>query len=78
VLPPAQGTYFQLLDYSALSVEADVDFADRLIEYAQIATIPLSPFYRQRRTLRWLRLCIAKRDETLLEAAARLRRFAGA
>lgn len=75
-LPPAQGTYFQLLDYSALSREKDVDFADRLIRDAKLASIPLSPFYKVQPHLTLLRLCIAKRDETLREAAARLRGFA--
>jgi methionine aminotransferase len=76
VLPAAQGTYFQLLDYSALSRDSDVDFADRLIREAGIATIPLSPFYRDRPQLTLLRLCIAKQDATLLEAAERLQKFA--
>ena len=42
---PAQGTYFQLVDYGALSDAGDLDFADRLIREAGVATIPLSPFY---------------------------------
>jgi methionine aminotransferase len=76
VLPPAQGTYFQLLDFGGLADESDVDFADRLIREAGVAPIPLSPFYRERPPLSLLRLCIAKRDETLREAARRLREFA--
>jgi methionine transaminase len=73
---PAAGTYFQLVDYSALSAANDVDFADRLIREAKIATIPLSPFYAAPPAMTLLRLCIAKRDETLEAAAARLRAFA--
>jgi methionine transaminase len=73
---PAAGTYFQLVDYGALSRALDVDFADRLIREAKIATIPLSPFYAVPPSMTLLRLCIAKRDDTLLEAAGRLRRFA--
>src|ERR1700722_2207802 len=42
---PAAGTYFQLVDYGALSREPDMEFADRLIREAKIAAIPLSPFY---------------------------------
>ena len=72
---PAQGTYFQLLDYSALSDEDDVNFADRLIRRAGVAAIPLSPFYRAPPKLRLLRFCFAKRDETLEEGARRLRDF---
>src|SRR5690606_11409573 len=75
-LPPAQGTYFQLMDYSALSDEGDLWFVDRLLNEAGVATIPLSPFYKDPPPLRVVRLCIAKRDDTLDAAAARLREFA--
>ena len=76
-LPPSQGTYFQLLDFRALSSEPDVDFADRLIREGGVAPIPLSPFYRERPPgMSLLRLCIAKRDETLRTAARKLRDFA--
>jgi methionine aminotransferase len=73
---PAAGTYFQLVDYSALSASGDTDFADRLIREAKVATIPLSPFYAAAPPMTLLRLCIAKRDETLEAAAERLRSFA--
>jgi methionine aminotransferase len=73
---PAAGTYFQLVDYGALSRSADTDFADRLIREAKIATIPLSPFYAAPPPMTLLRLCIAKRDETLEAAADRLLQFA--
>jgi methionine transaminase len=73
---PAAGTYFQLVDYSALGSEPDTDFADRLIREAKIATIPLSPFYAAPPAMTLLRLCIAKRDATLEAAAERLRAFA--
>ncbi len=74
---PAEGTYFQLLDFSAIAPAAsDTDFASRLLEEGGVASIPLSPFYREPPRLTCVRVCIAKRDETLLEAAARLRAFA--
>jgi methionine aminotransferase len=72
---PAAGTYFQLVDYGALSSDSDMDFADRLIREAKIATIPLSPFYAAPPAMTLLRLCIAKSDATLETAAGRLRRF---
>jgi methionine transaminase len=74
---PAAGSYFQLIDYSALSKDEDLQFADRLIREAKVATIPLSPFYAQPPPMTLVRLCIAKRDATLEEAASRLRTFAG-
>ena len=75
-LPAAQGTYFQLLDYGALCDLGDLDFAERLLTEAGVATIPLSPFYLQPPRLTLVRLCIAKRDSTLDEGAARLNAFA--
>jgi len=75
-LPPAQGTYFQLLDFSEFFPPDDVGFAERLLTEAGVATIPLSPFYTEPPKLAVLRLCIAKRDTTLDEAAARLNAFA--
>jgi len=73
---PAAGTYFLLVDYGALSQSSDIEFADRLIREAKIATIPLSPFYATAPKMTLLRLCIAKRDETLKTAAQRLLAFA--
>src|SRR5882724_493363 len=75
-LPPAQGTYFQLLDFSGFGPENDVAFAERLLTEAGVATIPLSPFYAVPPSLSVLRLCIAKQDSTLDEAAQRLNEFA--
>jgi len=76
VLPPAEGTYFQLLDFAAFAPPDDLAFAERLLTEARVATIPLSPFYAQPEPLSFVRLCIAKRDSTLDEAAARLNAFA--
>jgi methionine aminotransferase len=72
----AQGTYFQLVDYGALSRDSDMDFADRLIREAKVATIPLSPFYAEPPRMTLVRLCTAKQDATLRTAAERLREFA--
>jgi methionine transaminase len=76
VLPPAQGTYFQLLDFSAFAAPDDTAFAERLLSEARVASIPLSPFYETPQPLSFVRLCIAKKDETLDEAARRLNAFA--
>ncbi|MHB8811816.1 MAG: methionine aminotransferase [Steroidobacteraceae bacterium] len=72
VLPPAHGTYFQLLDFGRLLPLGDLEFAERALTEARVATIPLSPFYAEPPELSVVRLCIAKRDDTLDEAAARL------
>ena len=70
---PSRGSYFQLMDYSAITDEADVDFAVRLTKEYGVAAIPTSPFlYRQQPPL-VVRFCFAKKDETLRAAAERLR-----
>jgi methionine aminotransferase len=75
-LPPAEGSYFQLADYSALDTASDVQFTEKLINEAGVAVIPLSPFYREPPPdMRIVRLCVAKRDETLIEAARRLHEY---
>ncbi len=70
---PCRGTYFQLMDYSAISDEDDQAFALRLIREHGVAAIPLSPFLQGAAPGPVLRFCFAKRDETLEGAAARLR-----
>jgi methionine aminotransferase len=69
---PAQGSYFQLLDYSAISNEKDTDFAVRLTKEYGVAAIPTSVFYRQPPDVKLLRFCFAKTDQTLEQAAERL------
>jgi len=79
VLPPAEGTYFQLADYSQLAACDDVEFTERLINEAGVAVIPLSPFYRAPPAgMRIVRLCVAKRDATLIEAADRISAYTAA
>jgi methionine aminotransferase len=73
---PAAGAYFQLVDYGALSRAGDLEFADRLIREAKVASIPLSPFYAEPPPMTLLRLCIAKSDATLEAAADNLVEFA--
>jgi methionine aminotransferase len=77
-LTRAEGSYFQLVDYGAISAAPDLQFAETLITHAGVATIPLSVFYRQPPPMTLLRVCIAKRDETLAAGAARLAAFAAA
>lgn len=72
---PSAGTYFQLLDYSAIADEDDLTFAETVLRDAGVAAIPVSPFYASPPRLRVLRFCFAKNDATLEEAAERLRRL---
>ena len=68
-----EGTYFQLLDYSAIAREKDSDMAMRLIKEHGVASIPCSAFLYRDTGGPVLRFCFAKKDETLEAAAARLR-----
>ena len=72
---PAAGTFFQILDYSEISDEADVDIARRLTEEIRVASIPVSVFCEAPFQERQLRFCFAKDDATLAEAAERLCRL---
>jgi methionine aminotransferase len=69
---PAAGSYFQLLDFSAITHETDVEFADKVLRQAGVASIPVSPFYVSPPKLSVLRFCFAKNDSTLEDAAERL------
>ncbi len=71
---PSRGTYFQLLDYSGISNEPDVEFSRRLIEEFGIASIPVSVFNKDKVDYRQLRFCFAKTDDTLKEAAEILKK----
>jgi methionine aminotransferase len=68
-LKPSAGTYFQLLDYTDISNENDVDFAIRLTKEFKVASIPVSVFYHNPVYDNVLRFCFAKQDETLEKAA---------
>jgi len=72
---PSRGTYFQLLDYSAITDEKDMDFALRLTKEHGVASIPTSAFLYTQQPPLALRFCFAKKDETLRMAAERLRRL---
>ena len=70
---PCCGTYFQMVDYSAITDERDSDFALRLVRQHGVAAIPVSPFLWEAESGPVLRFCFAKRDDTLERAAERLR-----
>jgi methionine aminotransferase len=74
-LLPCAGSYFQLARYDRVSDEPAAAFAQRLVRDVGVATIPLSAFYHDGTDHRVIRFCFAKRDETLLAAAERLRRL---
>lgn len=74
-----EGAYFCLADIRGLTDDDDRTFAKRLITEAGVASIPPSAFYSHAvdEGRRLLRFAFCKKDETLDEAARRLRRWAG-
>ncbi|MFD0990238.1 methionine aminotransferase [Mariniflexile jejuense] len=66
---PSKGTYFQVLDYSEITQEYDLEYAKKLTIESGIASIPLSVFNTNKLDNKVLRFCFAKTDETLKKAA---------
>jgi aspartate/methionine/tyrosine aminotransferase len=74
VLEPAS-TYFLCVDLKASGLEVDDEtFARAAVERAGVATVPVSAFAEEDPSRHLVRLCFAKRDETIdagVEAMAR-------
>jgi len=66
---PSKGTYFQMLDFSEISSESDIAFSERLTKENKIASIPTSVFNTDGEDFKQIRVCFAKTEETLREAA---------
>ncbi len=72
-LRPVAGAYFQVVDYSALSDSDDLVFCEWLARVGGVAAIPLSAFYESPPPgQRLVRLCFAKSEALLAQAAERL------
>ncbi|MEO7852236.1 MAG: pyridoxal phosphate-dependent aminotransferase [Rubrivivax sp.] len=74
-LLPSAGSFFQCVDYSAVSDRDEADFCAWLTREIGVAAIPLSVFYAGGFEQKIARLCFAKRDETLHQALQRLARL---
>jgi aspartate/methionine/tyrosine aminotransferase len=73
---PVDGAYFLLTDVGKLGHADDVGFCRRLVTEIGVAAIPVSAFYADQNAAPALaRFCFAKRDETIVSAAARLSRL---
>jgi len=74
-LLPTEGSYFQCVDYSAISDLGEAEFAQWLTTEIGVAAIPVSAFYREPRESGIVRFCFAKKEETLNLALERLARI---
>lgn len=70
---PSQGSYFEILDYSKISDESDLDFATRLATDFGVGVIPVSAFMHEKNKLKLVRICFARTNETLESAAEKLK-----
>jgi methionine transaminase len=71
----SEGSYFQCVDYAAVSDLDEAGFCRWLTTEIGVAAIPLSAFYDDGRNQRLARFCFAKRDDTLASALERLSRL---
>jgi methionine transaminase len=71
-LLPCQGSFFQCVDYSALSDLGEEAFCRWLTTEIGVAAIPLASFYKTGFDQRFARFCFAKTDQTLQLALERL------
>jgi len=69
------GSYFQLLSYKAVANKPEVEMAEWLTKEHQLASIPVSVFYKDKTDCKLLRFCFAKGEETLVKAGEILNRF---
>ncbi|ASW73273.1 aminotransferase [Chryseobacterium piperi] len=67
-----EGTYFQALKYSKISDKNDFEFAHELTVTHKVASVPFSSFYKNKLNEHVIRLCFAKKEETLEKAIENL------
>ena len=67
-----EGTYFQALKYDKISDQSDIDFARELTISHKVASVPFSSFYKNKLNENVIRLCFAKKQETLEKAIENL------
>lgn len=70
---PSASTYFLCVDLAASGIALDDEsFAKQAVEEAGVAVVPLSPFAEQEPPRHLIRLCFAKRNETIDAGVAAL------
>jgi aspartate/methionine/tyrosine aminotransferase len=73
---PPRGAYYVMTDIRGFGFANDIEFTKYLVEEVRVAVVPGSSFYKDARDgAQQVRFAFCKRDETLDEAARRLRRL---
>ncbi len=71
-----EGAYYIMTDIKDFGFPDDVTFANHLVQKIGVAAVPGSSFYREAKDgEQQIRFCFCKKDETLQEAAKRLRKL---
>jgi aspartate/methionine/tyrosine aminotransferase len=72
---PGAATYFLIVDLAASGIALDDEaFAKMAVQQAGVAVVPLSPFAVEKPPRHLVRLCFAKRDETIDAGVAAMAR----
>ena len=69
---PAEGSWFQLVDFSGVSKESDRDFCLHLAKEYGVAAYPMSAYYHDKTKTSVVRICFARQDETIREGVRRM------
>ncbi len=71
-LIPSESTWFQLLDYSAISSDCDKDFCKRLAKDFGVLAFPMSVYYHDNTKTNVIRICFARPDDIIKKGVERL------
>lgn len=72
---PSRGTFYQLLDYKAISNEKDTEFARKIIDNYGVALFPLSVFYHDSIDNKIVGLNFARENDILIDACSKLKKI---
>ncbi|WP_142532907.1 aminotransferase class I/II-fold pyridoxal phosphate-dependent enzyme [Saccharicrinis carchari] len=72
---PSKGTYFQLICMEPQGDKSDIELAHTLMYELNLATVPIRFYYHEKSKKRYLRVNLSLSDETLIDAATRLKNW---
>jgi len=66
---PAEGGYYEMIDYSDVSDEDDIDFVKHMAKDYGVVVFPASALYHEKTKLKYVRVCFVKDNDKLEKAA---------